>query len=466
MSLPTKRLHRLSIGNDMPDRRSLGEGPARPGSGQVESSTDESESEDASPEVSTIDGSSGIKYSLDKLDNDAEARALVGLTSEYDITTCSKWATGYHFQLSEHQKVQVGPDGYTCTCLTFLSRPTVACQHIFWLLDQLHSYFHPPDIPNTIRLSNDGHLPGHPPIEHLLHGNLEQVADHHSWPYVRSESEGGMTRPQKVKDIMTAFNTSVLPEDFRPDLTDDSVHRRTPEQCVVQGDFEATMFRLATHDDAVYSRLCKAMPPGACAAIYFDKMQTKSRKLLADFDRYAQTGQQSPVADANDDDDISPTDVRTVLHRIQLTVHRIQNNIIARAPHGTEGAAKALVSLLEEVCNRNKDALDGNRWGRTTFHGEDEDHRNLYHQLIGTAEETGRCFVLDALELLPASALHQFRDRLMAVQRKAEVNRAPKAYILKLAALVRRAEAGDAVPALGRKRSSTAVPRGQSKRTR
>lgn len=329
-----------------------------------------------------------------------------------------------------------------------------------WLLDQLHSSFNPQDTINTIQLSSDGHPPGHPRIEHLLRENLEQVADQHSWPYIRSESEGGMDRPQKVKDIMTAFSTTVAPEDFRLDLADDTAHRRTPEQCVVQGDFEATMFRLATHDDAVYSRLCKAMPPGACAAIYFDKIQSKTRKLLADFDRYAQTGQQSPVVG----DEVSPTDVRTVLHRIQLNVHRIQNNIIARAPHGTEGAAKALVSLLEDICTRNKDALDGNQWGRTTFHGEDEDHRNLYHQLIGTAEETGRCFVLDALEHLPASALHQFRDRLMAVQRRAEVNRAPKAYILKLAGLVRRAEA--AVPALGQKRSSTAAPRGQSKRTR
>ncbi|PKY01252.1 hypothetical protein P168DRAFT_299535 [Aspergillus campestris IBT 28561] len=449
MSLPTRRLHRLSISSDMPDRRFPGEGPARPDSGQIESSSEESESEEeASPERSTIQGSSGINYSLDRLDNDAEARALVGLASEFDITTCSRWPTGYHFQLSEHRQVHVGPDGYTCTCLTFVSRPNVACQHIFWLLDRLHSNFTPQDTPNTIPLSTDGHPPGHPRIERLLHGKLEQIADQHNWPYIRSESEGGMTRPQKVKDIITAFSATILPEDFRPDLTDDPAHRRTPEQCVVQGDFEATMFRLATHDDAVYS------------PIYFDKIQGQSRKLLADFDRYALTGH----LPADDNNNTNPIDVRTVLHKIQLNVYRIQSNIIARAPHGTESASKALITLLEDICSRNKDALDGNRWGRTTFHGEDEDSRNLYHQLIGTAEETGRCFVLDALEHLPASALHQFRDRLMAVQRKAEVNRAPKAYILKLGGLVRRAEAVGAV--LGQKRLSTAAPRGQSKRTR
>lgn len=82
---------------------------------------------------------------------------------------------------------------------------------------------------------------------------------------------------------MSAFNKITLPEDFRPDLVAIARQVRKPEQCVVQGDFEATMFRLAVHDD-VYFSLSKAMPAGACAAIYFDKILQKSQKLLSDFD--------------------------------------------------------------------------------------------------------------------------------------------------------------------------------------
>lgn len=75
---------------------------------------------------------------------------------------------------------------------------------------------------------------------------------------------------------MSAFNKITLPEVFRPDLVEIARQVRKPEQCVVQGDFEATMFRLAVHDDDVYFSLSKAMPAGACAAIYFDKILQKS----------------------------------------------------------------------------------------------------------------------------------------------------------------------------------------------
>lgn len=265
-----------------------------------------------------------------------------------------------------------------------------------------------------------------------------------------------MSRLQKVRDIISAFSTSTVLEDFRNDLVEHADQSRTPEQCVVQGDFEATMVRLALHDDAVFSSLCKAMPPGACAAIYFDKMQEKTRRLLADFDRYCQTGQ-VPA-------DSTGLDVNEVVEQLERNVNRIEQNIVARAPHGAEGAAKALVTLLEDICSRNKDSLDGNTWARTTFHGEDEDQRNLYHQLIGRTDETGSFFILDALEKLQPAVLGGFADRLGRILQKNEVNRAPKAYILKLGALVRVAESTSTTS--GQKRPATATSGGDTKRSR
>lgn len=303
-------------------------------------------------------------------------------------------------------------------------------------------------------LLSNGHSPQFPRVENLLNGKLETVAERLNWQYSTSETEGGMSRPQKVRDIMSAFSTVTLPEDFRLDLVEDTTQSRTPEQCVVQGDFEATMFRLAVHSDAVYTSLCKAMPPGACAAIYFDKVQERTRKLLVGFDRYCLTGQ-SPADGTN-------VEVESVVNDLQRNVDRIQANIIARAPHGTEGAAKTLVTLLEDVCNRNKDALDGDRWGRVTFHGEDEDQRNLYHQLIGKADETHECFVLDALEHIPATDLHQFSGKMGSILHRNEVNRGPRSFILKLGALVRIAESSGSA----QKRPATATTGGNSKRTR
>lgn len=265
-----------------------------------------------------------------------------------------------------------------------------------------------------------------------------------------------MSRAQKARDIISAFEAVTLPEDFRLDLVDSTEQRSTPEQCVVQGDLQATTLRLAIHDDNVYTSLCKAMPPGATAAIYFDKILEKSRKLLADFDRYCQTGQ-LPADGAN-------VQVNHVVDTLRQDVNRIHTNIAARAPYGVEGAAKVLVTLLEDVSNRNKDALDGNRWGAATFQGEDEDQRNLYHQLIGKEDESEEFAFLDALELLSGADLHQFAPRLRALLHKNEVFPAPRPFIVRLAAVVRVAESG--APGAGQKRPAGSASGGNSKRTR
>ncbi|RAK99686.1 uncharacterized protein BO80DRAFT_121177 [Aspergillus ibericus CBS 121593] len=460
MSTPTRQFHGLSITGDMPMTRP--QTPREPPTDDSDSSElHESDSEESHADgdsvVSSIRGKSGITYDLAKLDSDSEARALVGLTSQFNVASCCATPTGFDFQLTEQPRVHIGSGGYTCTCSTFSARPSVVCQHIFWLLDQLHGCFIPQSPPSDIPLSSDGRLAEFERVEHLLDGKLEIIADQLRWQYVRSEAEGGMSRQEMVRDILSAFSTVILPEDFRLDLLDDAGQSRTPEQCVVQGDFEATMFRLAVHDDGVYSSLCKAMPIGACAVIYFDKVHHRLRTLLADFDRYCLTGQAPNAA--------VTMDIETVIKEIQRNVDRVRENIITRAPHGMEGAAKTLVTLLEDICSRNKDALEGNDWGRTTFHGEDEDQRNLFHRLIGgTAEETGEQFILDALEHLPASDLHQFVGRLKAILHRIEVDRAPKAFILRFSTLIRAAESPNANA--GQKRPSSATSRGDSKRTR
>ncbi|PWY77221.1 hypothetical protein BO94DRAFT_538082 [Aspergillus sclerotioniger CBS 115572] len=462
MSAPTKQFHDLSITGDMPMTRSQTEREPPPNDSDsselLESGSDESDAGDGVSAVSSsIRGKSGITYDLAKLDSDCEAKALVGLTSQFNVASCCATPTGFDFQFTEHPRVHIGSKGYTCTCSTFSARPSVVCQHIFWLLDQLHGCFLPQSPPSGIPLSSDGRLPNFGRVEHLLDDKLETIADQLSWQYIRSEAEGGMSRQEMVRDILSAFNTAILPEDFRLDLLDDARQSRTPEQCVVQGDFEATMFRLAVHDDGVYSSLCKAMPIGACAVIYFDKVHHRLRTLLADFDRYCLTGQ-APSAAAG-------MDVESVVKDIQRSVGRVRENIIIRAPHGMEGAAKTLVTLLEDICSRNRDALEGNDWGRATFHGEDEDQRNLFHRLIGgDTDETGESFILDALEYLPASDLHQFVGRLKAILHRIEVDRAPKAYILQLSSLIRAAETP--LANAGQKRPSSATSRGDSKRTR
>ncbi|KGO64765.1 Zinc finger, SWIM-type [Penicillium italicum] len=454
--------------SDCGDERSSGESSSEEeeeGEDDDEESSDEEQSESNSASVLAT---SGITYDLSQLDSESEARAVVGLTGHFDVVDCRSTPAGYDFQLSDRPQVHIGADSSTCTCAVFQDQPDAACQHIFWLVDQLHGCFLPTPQSTEVTLTPDGRPDRLPRIEDLLKGNLISVATQLKWQYLREE-EDGMTRTEKVRDIFSAFSNRTLPEDTRRDLTETTEQARTAEQCVVQGDFEATMFRLAVHDDGVFNSLCKAMPAGACAAIYFDKVQEQSRRLLDDFDRYCATGE-LPV------NPVSPglgVEVDDVVTQLQRSVSRIEVNIAARAPHGSEGAAEALVSLLELVVARNNDPLEGNPLGRQSFHGEDEDQRNLYHLLIGSVEtdsETdARHFVLHALDALPPVDLHQCANRLRDILRKIEVNRAPKPYLLHLGSLIRIAEsAAAAAMGSGQKRPAAGNGNsgGYSKRTR
>jgi hypothetical protein len=252
-----------------------------------------------------------------------------------------------------------------------------------------------------------------------------------------------MTRTEKIRDVLSAFNTKILPEDFRQDLQEkEPTTKYTAESCVVQGDLEATIFRLAVHDDSVFSSICKAMPSGACAAIYFQKLQDQIRRLLSDFDRYCATGERPADSSSSG----GGVEVGEVVHQLRRTVSRIRSNIAIRSPHGSDGAADALVLILENIAARNKDCLDGNNWGRTSFHGEDEDQRNLHHLLIGSDDvelkADDELFLISALEDLNLSSLGSKIDALRNSLSKLEVNRAPKAYLVRLGALVRLIESG------------------------
>ncbi|RDW94021.1 uncharacterized protein DSM5745_01343 [Aspergillus mulundensis] len=457
-------------------------------------------------DLTAVQASSGFVYDLRNsgLGPDTEARALLGLTTDFDVLFCERVREGYEFVFAERVRVRIPlmrrgqtqgsldgegdgvegngyGDSYECTCAVFRGKD-VACQHIFWLLDQVQGQLlsaspSPSRVPSKILLSSDGHAQGFPRIEQLLssHITLESLADQLDWPYVRSAvEEGGFSRTQRVRDILSAFSTEILPEEFRCDLAEldfdpeDSTgyshistkERRTPEQCVVQGDMETTVFRLAVNDDNVFTSLCKAMPPGACAAIYFDKALERSRKILFEFDKYCQTlGGPTEIKNQDETGYKGASSVAAFIQALKTNTINIHKNIHARAPHGLQGAAEALTTILEDISRRNNDVLAENKYGRVSFSPantpEDEDSRNLYQQLIGNADdedEEGVYFVLDALADLPGEDLHQFRERLGTVLRRVEVNRAPRGFIMKLAGIVRVAEAGTGT-AIARKRA-------------
>lgn len=158
MSPPTRQFHRLSIGQDMQEPRAQStrttrtrrpdpsdddesgrEGENETSSGERESEgegssddeDDDSSDGDESTSASTVLARSGITYDLSSLDTESEAKALVGLTGQFDVLNCRTSSAGYDFQLLDRPKVHISAEAPTCTCSTFQGRPGTACQHIF-----------------------------------------------------------------------------------------------------------------------------------------------------------------------------------------------------------------------------------------------------------------------------------------------------------------------------------------------
>lgn len=280
-------------------------------------------------------------------------------------------------------------------------------------------------------LSDDGRSPENPRVQSLLQNNIRAVAVQINCPYDSGGAEEAVSHFEKIRDTISAFDDNTLPEDFRPDLVDDSDQHRSPEECAVQGDLQATVFRLALHDDNVYTALLGAMPPPASAILYFDKILAKAQRLLRDFDRYSQTGQY-PADGSN----VEPDHVTRILQRY---ISRVHTNVIARAPYGIPQAARSLVSLLADISNRNQDALEGNQWNRQSFHGENADDRNLYHMLIDRETEFP---ILDALELLSGAELQPLVSDLRDILERNQVFFAPRAFLERLETLIRAAHNG------------------------
>ncbi|KAK2793090.1 hypothetical protein FQN52_002238 [Onygenales sp. PD_12] len=481
MSAPTKQLGKLSIGGSMPTTRGQVQGePAatRPEDDLEDSSSDDevsnSEEEDAggSSPPPLVDGNSGITYNIGPLPRELRSRAIAGLTGlKFRVDVCRTTRSGLEFQVADHGKVFLGQQGpMTCNCLDF-RQSRDACRHIFWLTDQLHRCVLPGAPAPGLPLLRTGACPDLPPIYNPVSDNIEEIAKAREWLFIpdagstdSSDQESGptMSRPEKVRDLLSAF-TSAMPDEFRTDQAAETISQpRTPEGCVVQRDFEATMLRLAVQDEALYNSLRKAMPSPARAKIFFEKIEARYKKLLSNFDEYRKNGPMQVEGAA--------LEIGVVINELHGYVAQIKENIELRAPHSFTTAPDALITLLRDISKLNYDAFEDNNWDRDAPPTETEDDRNLFLRLIGKPDITGQYFILDVLDDLPPCTLKDREDQIKEIMSNIRVsNMSSKAYLQKLQSLLHRDRAagmGPGTTTYGQKRPAAGTPGSGRKRTK
>src|SRR5439155_17492040 len=86
-------------------------------------------------------------------------------------------------------------------------------------------------------------------------------------------------------------------------------------------------------------------------------------------------------------------DVAWCASKLRELVKRIRHHLELRAPLGRATKTKAfrlLVTILEEVTNRNHDVYVNITWTREASSNETAVDRNLYQRLIGSSIKAGR----------------------------------------------------------------------------
>ncbi|KAK2750141.1 hypothetical protein FQN57_004637 [Myotisia sp. PD_48] len=449
MSAPTEELGQLSIKGTMPTTRSQSQREVsnvpytveEPESdSDEETSSDEDEEGDQTTDNIMVAGHFGLQYDLGRLPENCQPQAIQGLQGEFAVDQCKpNRETGYQFQVVDRGDVCVGEGAMPlkCSCERFLQTNS-ACRHIYWLVDQLYGRVTKQHrIGPKVTLSARGEARELPSLLDMLRDDADKVFSQSGWLYVSArssasnsdaESTPAMSRSDKARDLLSTFSETIMPEEFRPDLFEAISKTLTPEQCVIQRDLEGTIFRLAVHDDNVYSSLRKVMPAGARAAIFFEKILRRINQLLEDFRKYSRTG-------ARRRSDSKILEIPAVCREVREYLSMIRKNITIRSPHGSY-AAQALVGILRAVSNYNLDAFENIQWNRQAVAGETPQDRNLYVQLIYFPVKADECFVLDCLELLPNDILSQYCPQLQGVLADLKGHGAPMDYLRRIQALI------------------------------
>jgi hypothetical protein len=216
-----------------------------------------------------------------------------------------------------------------------------------------------------------------------------------------------LARALRVRDILSTFDRNEFPLDH----ISEAVCRRVAfleepkaiADCLEQGDLKLTVFELAVNNLAQYDIFCQLLSEDRCAQFFEQKLRRRIEAQIAAFDMLAKV----------DADGLSASEQDQLQSQIDGVAFELSNIVqvvrFDRKRHlqGEKEKAKHLVSLLREVCCRNR----------------------LFQALIGSASSVGPGFALDALGVLSIEAVMEQSDELADVKALLVEQGAPNQYL-------------------------------------
>ncbi|KAI4678176.1 uncharacterized protein J4E88_006696 [Alternaria novae-zelandiae] len=332
-----------------------------------------------------------------------------------------------------------------CTCGA--NEKGLACKHIYWVGDQIISTSPDDMVKTPLHLSPDGSkIEDVKPAELLDTKGLANIANDLKWVY----RDDNLPEDDDLKKTVIDMFSCYEPQDALPGEFQYPESPLTSERSKKYQELTELFTQYANWYPSLYLQMRKIIDPDFESRVFFEKIDKRITSTFDALDEYIAKGpynlSQGPPR----------FDVSSCAQKLTSLVKAI-DDFYHRHAHVEDvavRAAAALVTILDRVTDRDKNAYEGVKWSVMEALS-DPVQSNLYVALIGAASDGDPPFVLDALGLLPQEDVYRNHwAMLQDIERKLTDSHAPTHYM----ALFRN------VVYENRKRSGSEVHERESKR--
>ena len=230
-------------------------------------------------------------------------------------------------------------------------------------------------------------------------------------------------RKNTVCDIIAGFynRPTKTPEELKNEFGED-LSQLPSTEVLVEGNLQATIYRLAMRDNSFYQRLQEIVPNDTRAKQYYETLYLRAQEAMERLTTYATNGPLSPR-------DLTVPECARVLRSLVQQMCQNKDARNAVAPLGAVVASRLaviLVRLIDRVIDFNEDIYANGGWNRTQPANEHPRDRNLFAYLIGDPPSPWApdwktdYFVIDRLRRFPVNEWENLTERLDTIRWRIE----------------------------------------------
>ncbi|KAI8935669.1 hypothetical protein NX059_007193 [Plenodomus lindquistii] len=432
-----------------------------------------------SPVPSLVISTNNLQYNVSTFNTDLRRRAKHGLEdNDIRIKYCAV-ADGddspdgeptKYFHIDDDITVAMGGKLGKPKCTCGANEQGLACKvrkssfhsnselslvkHIYWVGDQIISASTSPEQlhDQPFDLSTDGStIADVKPAELLEAKGLGIIASDLDWAFQEDDLPED---EDEMHDAVTTMLSVFEPQDALPGEFKCPESPLTSEVSKKFQEFADLFTQHASRNPGLFLDAQKIIDPDFQARVYFRKIENRINQHFDALDKYVRDGPVNATAADLKFDVISCANKLTALVKDIDEFYQKHIDSGAETREMAAKAAAALVTILDRVTDRNKDAYEDSEWG--TEKPTDPMQNNLFVALIGASSTGTPLFVIDALGSLPQEDVTRNHwETLQGIEQKLACPETPAEYTSAFRRVIFEK----------RKRAASEVREGRSKRS-